>query len=110
MKKNEMEMITFGFMIGAMVFGLFLGGTTKHFQAKYENTIPTNAHMEYINKDSLPDLVYPTGETYLQTKEGNFISYNEILQQEKSKLDSIYQAKQDSLKRVYENKLEKEVK
>ena len=31
-------------------------------------------------------------------------------QQEKAKLDSIYQVKQDSLKRVYESKLEKGVK
>lgn len=101
-------------------------------RAKYETLNPENAHVEFVNNDSLLDIVYKTGEIYLQTKEGNFVSYKnvlqqekskldsayrakadslkEILQQEKSKFDSAYQAKADSLKRVYENKLEKEVK
>ena len=33
-------------------------------------------------------------------------SYEKIIQQEKAKLDLIYQVKEDSLKRVYGNKLE----
>ena len=71
---------------------------------------PTKTKITYINSDSLPDLVYNSQEIYLQTKEGKFISYKDVLKQEKSKLDSIYQVKQDSLKKVFENKLEKDVK
>lgn len=71
---------------------------------------PTNAHTEYINNDSLPDLVYKTGEIFLQTKEGNFVSYENMLNKEKLKIDSLYQVKQDSLKKVYGSNLENEVK
>ena len=71
---------------------------------------PTKTKITYINSDSLPDLVYNSQEIYLQTKEGKFISYKDVLKQEKAKLDSIYQVKQDSLKKVFENKLEKDVK
>ena len=87
-----------------------LGNQKSNLWKKLSEIDPTNAKIEYVNNDSLPDLVYPTGEIYLQTKEGTFVSYDEVLKKEKEKLDSIYQLKQDSLKRIYENKLEKEVK
>ena len=88
-----------------------------------------------VNKDGLPDLVYPAFEKkyriYLQQKDGNYIPkafvdakekhkldsiYNarkrrigSVYQQQKTRLDSVYRARQDSLKKVYENKLEKGV-
>jgi len=96
-----------GLMFGGWM-GLISGAIST--QNTYKDFIPERTKIEYINSDNLPDLVYKTGEIYLQTKQGNFVSYNEILQKEKAKLDSIYQIKQDSLKRVFENKLEKEVK
>lgn len=65
--------------------------------------------IKYINDDSMPDLVYETEEIYLQTKKGKFVSYNEVIEKEKYKLDSIYQVKQDYIKDVFRNKLEKEV-
>ena len=96
-------------LVGITFWGMLFKGAHEVEKAK-EYFKPTNAHLKYINKDSLPDLVYKTGEIYLQTKQGNFVSYNQVLEQEKAKLDSIYQIKQDSLKKIFENKLEKRVK
>lgn len=103
--------VSMGVLMGALFTYIIMGKihTDMREQIKKENS-PTNAHIEYVNNDSLPDLVYKTGEVYLQTKKGNFISYEDALQQQKEKLDSIYQIKQDSLKGVFENKLEKRVK
>jgi hypothetical protein len=66
---------------------------------------PTNAHFEYVNKDNLPDLVFKTGEIYLQKKDGSFVSYDTVLKHGKVRLDSIYKAKQDSLKLNQQNEL-----
>lgn len=88
------------------------GGLVTAFYFVGENAIyherknPQLPKIEYINQDSLPDLKYPNGNWYLQTKEGNFVSYETVMQQKRAKLDSRYQVKQDSLKKIYENKLE----
>ena len=63
-----------------------------------------------VNKDGLMDLVGKEGNYYLQTKDGKFISYESVIEEGKAKIDSIYQKKRDSLKRIFENKLEKGVK
>ena len=112
-EKNHISLVGTAILITGLVgitfWGMLFEGTHEIEKAK-EYFKPKNAHLEYVNKDSLPDLVYKTGEIYLQTKQGNFVSYNQVLKQEKAKLDSIYQAKQDSLKNVYQSKLEKGVK
>lgn len=74
-----------------------------------KDLLPTNAKAQYVNKDNLIDLVYKNGDVYLQTPEGTFISYENMIQKEKEKIDSLYQVKTDSLKRIFENKLEKDV-
>ncbi len=96
-------------LTGVTFLGMFYKGIHDVKKAK-KYFKPTNAHTEYVNNDTLPDLVYKTGEVYLQTKEGTFVNYNDVLQQEKAKLDSAYQTKKDSLRKVFENKLEKELK
>jgi len=74
---------------------------TNNLRAIIEQTNPNQIHLKYVNNDSLPDLVYKTGEIFLQTKEGNFVSYDSVRVQEKRKIDSIYQAKEDSIKKMY---------
>lgn len=104
-----------GNIVGTTLIGiialasLFVGNNIGVKQGK-KYLAPTNASLEDKNNDSLPDLVYKTGEIYFQTKEGNFVSYEEVLKQEKAKIDSTYKAEADSLKKVFENKLEKEIK
>jgi hypothetical protein len=61
-----------------------------------------------INQDGRVDLISPKGEIFFQTKEGKFVSYKNILEQEKKGNDSIYNAKIGSAKKIY-NKLEKSV-
>ena len=71
---------------------LFIGGISVIFGLTYPQNpkklnptqylSPSNAHIEYVNNDSLPDLVYKTGEIYLQTKEGNFVLYENKLEKE----------------------------
>ena len=72
---------------------------------KYRNEI----YDVRAKNDSLQNIL-DVNEFYLQTKDGKFVSYETVMQQEKAKLDSIYQLKQDSLKGIFENKLEKELK
>lgn len=110
-KETKNVAISSLFILGAWV-GFTIG--TIRENVKYNKVIgdlnPKNIHIQYINNDDLHDLIYKTGEIYLQTKEGKFVSYNEVLEKEKHKLDSIYHVKKDSIKNVFENKLEKKVK
>ncbi len=95
-----------------MIIGTWLGiqGLKKTAEIILPETFPK---IEDVNKDGLPDLIYGPFEKkyqiYLQQKDGTYIPRSIIDAKEKAKLDSIYQVKQDSLKRVYESKLEKEV-
>jgi hypothetical protein len=73
----------------------------KDLRTIIQKTNPSQIQIKYVNQDTLPDLVYKTGEIYLQTKEGNFVSYTSIASQEKTRIDSIYKAKQDSIKSIY---------
>ncbi|MGV8161972.1 MAG: hypothetical protein ACP5N2_01405 [Candidatus Nanoarchaeia archaeon] len=57
----------------------------------------------YINDDSLIDLDYGAGKIYLQTIDGKFVEYNQKM------VDSIYYAKQESIKLDYENKMKAEI-
>ena len=96
------------FLMGLMLAGVIGTGVTYSVSETVFKFAPEKARLEYINNDSLPDLVYKEG-IYLQKKDGSFVSYKDVLKQQESKMDSIYQAKRDSLKKVYESKLEKEV-
>lgn len=122
-KKHENKMIEknekiatsnwrIGFIVGATIGALVtVGGSGLYWNnwSRLQDNNLEKAKMEYVNNDSLPDLKFPNGDIYLQTNEGKFVSYESVMQEKKAKLDSIYQMKQDFLKKVFENKLEKEV-
>jgi hypothetical protein len=57
----------------------------------------------YINSDSLMDLDFEDGRIYLQTFDGKFVEYNQ------AKEDSIFRVKEDSIKKVYEKRMNEEL-
>lgn len=89
--------------------GLYVEIDAQRFPENYPKRIDSHktiekqekAKMRDVNKDGLSDLVYKSGEIYLQTKEGSFISYEILLKEEKAKLDSVYSAKKDSLEKRF---------
>ena len=108
----------------ALLTGTWIGiqGLNKTAEIILPETLPK---IEYVNNDSLPDLVYGPFEKkyqiYLQKEDGTYIPKavvdgrekarkDSIFQIKKTKLDSIYKVKQDSFKRAFENKLEKVLK
>ena len=101
MKNNERQRtkdLTLGTIVGLITGITFtmLFGPDRTLSSYYRNYLPENVIPKDLNKDSLPDLIYKFGKKYLQTPEGNFIPYT------KEKADSLY--------KIYQNKLEKEVK
>lgn len=84
----------------------------------YENI--KKSKIEYINQDTLPDLILGNGEIYLQKKDGGFVSYESVLREQKTavkdsienkimdlsnerkNLDLMYDAKIDSINRIYQ--------
>lgn len=116
-----------GFLIGYMlVYGAFKVSTELREGSRFLKVYKSRA--VDFNKDGLTDICQKgllKDKIYLQTKDGKFVSYESVMQEEKAKqdstykvelknlqkaktkIDSIYQAKQDSLKEVYESKLEK---
>ncbi len=72
----------------------------KQIKSSQKREIPV---AKYVNNDKLVDLVYTDGTTYLQTPEGTFVEYN------KAKVDSIYKAREDSIKQNYNSELQKKL-
>jgi hypothetical protein len=64
---------------------------------RLQNYEPKNIRLKDVNKDGLQDIIYKTGEIYLQTKKGTFVSYDSIVAQEKRRTDSIYKQRKDSI-------------
>ncbi|MFA6073230.1 MAG: hypothetical protein WC758_03900 [Candidatus Woesearchaeota archaeon] len=58
--------------------------------------------LKYINKDNLIDLDYGS-RRYLQTIDGKFIEYDE------AKIDSLFDVKRDSIKKIYDSKMNQEL-
>ena len=80
--------------------------TTSDFnnlKTEFQNSKKEIPQVKYINNDTLADLVYNNGDTYLQTPAGTFVMLN------KSKIDSIYAAKLDSVKKEYASGLSEKI-
>jgi hypothetical protein len=110
-ERNESDANATGFVIGSMfvlMFTSFYGisgcADQKRKVQEMKRFQPENAQMKYVNNDTLPDLVYKTGEIYFQRKDGRFESLDSVMKHENIKIDSIYRTKQDSIKNVYRNK------
>jgi hypothetical protein len=69
--------------------------------AQIEQLCPKNITVRDVNNDSLQDLIYKTGEIYLQQKDGQFISYDSLVKQEKANIDAKYKITQDSIMNQY---------
>lgn len=108
---RESNTFSLGMFVGIVISGVALIGyaycNREEKTRAREKYVIGGLQAHDVNQDGLMDLVDKEGSYYFQTKEGNFISYESVMQGQKAKFDSIYQAKQDSLKRVYESKLEK---
>jgi hypothetical protein len=104
--KFSLESIFKDFPTGFLAFGLGLIALQSHlhaidFRDKYSAIKPEKMHLEYVNQDSLLDVVYESGKIYLQQPDGSFVYYETILTQQKNRLDSLYQIEVNSLKQKY---------
>jgi len=93
--KPFLKLVEFGFIALA---GYSIYYLTDYFFSNYPKSIVKETRIEYVNEDSLPDLVNPDVGTFLQKKDGTFQSIDDYLKEKK-------ETEMDSLKNVYELKI-----
>ena len=72
----------------------------NQIKSHYEQT-----RIEYVNEDSLPDLVSPKVGTFLQKKDGTFQSIDDYLKEKKeTEMDSLKNAYEQKAKAVYKRR------
>ncbi len=118
-KKNK-QIFTFTQSVSISALTFIVGNAFNYFITK-DAYIPLveKTRIEYVNKDTLPDLVLGNSEIYLQRKDGGFESYKSIVEAEQAKmkdsldnkiknlatertnLDAIYRTKMDSINTIY---------
>ena len=106
--RNRLISAGVGILLGVVGTGIIVGISRPNKYKKNQNYVESLQTYD-VNKDGLTDLVESEGKFYLQTEDGTFTSYEKFLEREKTKLEFDYQVRQDSLKRFFKNKLEKEI-
>jgi hypothetical protein len=65
-------------IVTGVIFGVSRCGSEILENERLHNYTPINIRLKDVNKDGLQDIIYNSGEIYLQTRKGTFISYDSM--------------------------------